>query len=476
VQADLDTAFLESCRLEYPRRLSCESGSLTFQGCERTNTYRIAGVAGPDVRLLDVTDPVSPVHLLNFSTQAETGGTLVVSFGDVTPMARRYMIVDEGAVRDVASVRRVPFRDLASTSRQADYVLVCPYRLREHCYRLLKHRYLHGLSVAVAPIEDIYNEFSYGIVDAGAIKQFLGYAFHHWAAPPRYVLLAGEGTYDPKANLGATGQNVLPVHLGPTSWQWTALENWFVLVNGQDELADMAIGRIPVTDNVAMGNVVDKIIEYEAAVTNAGTWLNKATLVADDWDGQNDFGAASDDYVFDPLGSAGFTTRTRVYLDSPTYADPSLARAAIASGFSIGRYLFSFFGHGAVDFWTQEDVWNTSDANGLGNSVRPIVAMFTCQTGYFIGSTKECIAEALLERANGGAVACFAPSILGRQDFSEYVADGFMATLTGGTAERIGDAQMGGLSNLWVNGNDQVEELRAYQIFGDPATFVKRGN
>jgi hypothetical protein len=69
-------------------------------------------------------------------------------------------------------------------------------------------------------------------------------------------------------------------------------------------------------------------------------------------------------------------------------------------------------------------------------------------------------------------VACFAPSILANQQYSEFVADGFVSNLVGTVDRRLGDAMKAGLLNLWGMGNPYTEELSAYEVFGDPALVV----
>jgi hypothetical protein len=473
-----DTAFLERCTLRYPRHLGAIANRLTFAGPAGSNNYTVAGLTTGGVSwVADVSDPAAPVLLTGHGTAPATNGTYEIRFGDASPATTSYHVAGGNGLHRAQTVQRVFFRNLAETSRQADYILVCPYAFRKSAYRLLKHRRLEGHTVAVAPLEDVFNEFSYGIADAGAIKQFLGYAFHHWRMPvPRYVLLAGEGTYDPKGNLGNTEHNVIPVHLGPSSWRWTSLENWFVMVNGLDQLADMAIGRIPVTHDADLGDVVDKILAHEASLTTNDTWQTRATVVADDAGGGLDFLADTEAAIVPHLDGAGFTT-TKVYLDqSPYNGSPSYARSAIRSGFNSGRLLFTFLGHGAADYWTAEQVWRNVDAEGLANTVYPILAMFTCQTGYAHDPGQECIAEVHLENPSGGAVGCFGPTILGNEDYSTYVADGFVSKIADTGPVRLGDAMLAGVSNLFVNGNPFREELSAYQVFGDPATLVRSGD
>jgi len=467
-----DRAYLESLTLDFERPLaSADGATLYFGGATGACNYAVTGFASfaGDFHVVDASDPVSPV-ILTDCTVSNASGSYTVSFGDSAPTARLYGVVASSGAASVDRIERMPFRNLAVTSRQADYILICPYAFRTSAYRLLKHRYLDGLSVVAAPIEDVYNEFSYGIADAGAVKQFIGFAYHHWQAPvSKYVLLAGEGTYDPKGNLGASADNVLPVRLGPSSWRWTSTDNWFAQVSGLDELIDLSVGRIPVTTDAALGAVVDKIAVYETAINGAEDWLNKATLVADNDTADQGFKAATEINVASHLSHADFSM-TKVYLDDFPIAQ---ARTTIASSFANGRYLITFFGHGAVDFWTGEQIWTSSDVLGLSNTVYPIVAMFTCQTGYFQDPAQDCIAELMLERSAAGAVACLGPSIAADRDYSAYVADGFVGKLVDAGPVRLGDALVAGMTTLFEFGNQFREELRAYHIFGDPATLVR---
>ncbi len=467
-----DRAYLESLTLDFERPLASANGStLYFGGTTGGCNYEVTGFAtsADGFHVVDASDPVSPV-ILTDCTVSNAVGSYTVTFGDSAPTARLYGVVASTGAASVDRIERVPFRNLAATSRQADYILICPYAFRTSAYRLLKYRYLNGLSVVVAPIEDVYNEFSYGIADAGAVKQFVGFAYHHWQAPvPKYVLLAGEGTYDPKGNLGASADNVLPVRLGPSSWRWTSTDSWFAQVSGQDELIDLSVGRIPVTTDVALGVIVDKIVAYETEINGTGTWKKKATLVADN-DSVQGFKVATEAEVASHLSSAGFSM-TKAYLDDNP--DAGLTRMQIANGFANGRYLITFFGHGAVDFWMGEQVWTASDVQALSNTVYPIVAMFTCQTGYFQDPDQECISEVMLERAGAGAVGCLGPSILADLGYSAYVADGFVGKLVDIGPVRVGDALVAGMTTLFEFGNQYREELRAYHIFGDPATLVQ---
>ena len=66
------------------------------------------------------------------------------------------------------------------------------------------YRASRGLGVEVVKIQDIYDEFSYGLKDARAIKDFLGYAYNNWNSNghPTYVLLVGDASLDYRDDCG----------------------------------------------------------------------------------------------------------------------------------------------------------------------------------------------------------------------------------------------------------------------------------
>ena len=54
------------------------------------------------------------------------------------------------------------------------------------------------ISTTVVDVDKIFNEFSCGMTDPTAIRDFIKYAYDNWQTPPDYVLFFGKGTYDPK--------------------------------------------------------------------------------------------------------------------------------------------------------------------------------------------------------------------------------------------------------------------------------------
>jgi len=456
--------------ITYTRSLAQQSNALLFNGRSGTNNYFVSGFTNSaNVYAFDISNPAKAVMLTGCQVTNTGAGAYAVRFGDNAATTSRYAVCQGSGIADVSSVQRAFFRDLASTNRQADYIVICPYAFRDQVYRLLKLRYAQGLSVAVAPLPDIYNEFSYGIADAAAIKEFIGHAFHHWKAPPKYVLLAGAGTYDPRHYRPDWPRpDILPVHMGPGFQVWTALDGWYATVQGSDNVPDVAIGRIPIETDDELKNVVDKAVAFEGVPSNHW-WRTSALLVAGTNEPGLSFTSASEALAGGVFKTNGFTV-DRVYQGDPTYG--LNATQTIKDDINTGEFLVNFFGHGAINQWSSAPpLLVTNDVYALNNSFYPIVAMLTCVNGSFQSPTVKCMVEVFMERANHGAAACVAASGLTTLFGSQVVADGLYGDMLTHHEPRIGDAMMAGYANLYLRSGNTTE-LLFFELFGDPAMKV----
>jgi len=111
------------------------------------------------------------------------------------------------------------------------------------------------------------NEFNYGLYKPEAIRDFLSYAYHNWEKAPRYLVLAGEGTFDYRNNQGYN-DNLVPAILVETPYGLFASDNRYADVDGDDGVPDMAVGRLPVMTSEELDAVISKITAYETAGGN----------------------------------------------------------------------------------------------------------------------------------------------------------------------------------------------------------------
>jgi hypothetical protein len=165
----------------------------------------------------------------------------------------------------------------------------------------------NGLTVLEATVQEIYNEFSGGVQDVSAIKTFAKMFYDRGGLnPPKYLLLFGDGSFDYK-NRVTPNHNFVPVWESVESLadikSYTSDDFFAILDDGEsigyNQLMDIAVGRLTVTNAGQAQIVVDKIINYQKQGTLAseisncndlnsgspyGDWRNKLIFIADDVD------------------------------------------------------------------------------------------------------------------------------------------------------------------------------------------------
>jgi hypothetical protein len=108
---------------------------------------------------------------------------------------------------------------------------------------LAQYRESQGLRTALVDVKDIYDEFGYGQKSPEAIREFVWYAAKSWQEKPRFVLLAGDASYDARNNLGFGDWDLVPSKQIETASLETASDQWYVKKD-QEQLS-IAIGRFP---------------------------------------------------------------------------------------------------------------------------------------------------------------------------------------------------------------------------------------
>ena len=521
--------------LDYERNLVGVGNRLGFGGLASRRNYVVSSIStSGEPYLFDISDPTNPVWLDFTSTQS--GNT--VRFGyDAGPTEPCFFLSSAGAVATVsqADMDRAEIRNLADIRRQTDYIVIIPEAFEGPVpYSLLDYRAQarHGqprLNVLVATVESIYDEFGYGVRDPAAIKQFLGFAYHHFQEPkPQFVLLAGDGTYDPDHRSGfvpGSFIDYIPAKFADTSHAYTSIDQWYVSVDGVrekrgeivlDDLADMAIGRMPANNTSALQTMINKVWTYET-YSAFGGFRSKGALVADDPDETTfpydpsqpgctiseypsrcqPFNFISDE-LFNLLPqSAGNKAKLHVHTGNGNAVQirDQILSISGSSGFGDVGFI-NYIGHGSRDLWTQNptgtSIFRGSDAAKLSNTALPLVTVFTCSNGIFFTPEKgNSCAETLLvpNIPTAGAAGVIAPSGFAATrasrrmalDFYNAMMNDQMAigeckqnyqSVPGHPQPRVGQCLLNCFRAVCYDLGHQ-EELRFYNFFGDPAMLHK---
>jgi hypothetical protein len=473
--------FLDRFEVVYPQ-LSVVRGGVFEGGGGEAGTVEVGGLSGSPVVLslrgasvvpgdeesaitADSSGPVphgvprndGPVHWL-------TG--LEASAGSVRFRAEaghRYVVVpSEGLL--APRVGRIPLSELKDGANQADYLVIGPRSLLEAAVPLLERRRGQGLVSRAVSFEAIVSEFGHGQPSAEAIRSFLSYAYHSWKRPsPRYVLLLGDATDDPRQFQPTSWPSPLPALLTRTSYLWTASDPLLGAVNGEDSLPDLAIGRLPATNIEQAEALVSKLLAWEE--TGQGTGGN-AVLVADRPDPGGDFEADVEDIRSSFLSGRETTTLKVRELGAAT-------RPAIRDSFDEGASLMSYVGHGGTAVWSSSNVLGSWDAASLrAQSRQPVLLTLNCLNGYFVAPNFDALPEALLKAQGRGVVAAVSPSGLSLDGPAHEYHRALIGELTSGRHARLGDALLAA-QEAYAQTGLMPELLTVYQLLGDPAMIVR---
>jgi hypothetical protein len=375
---------------------------------------------------------------------------------------RSYLAVSPESVLE-AKVRRATRSGLRNTRNRADYLLIGPRELLPAAEPLLRQRRGQGLLASAVAVEEVFDEFGYGEAGPEGLKAFLEYAYHHWSASPRYVVLFGDATYDRKDYLQTGVRDRVPALMLRTSYLWTASDPLYAAVNGEDHLPDLALGRLPAATIEEARALVEKVLEYE----ESGQALSGRTiLVADNPDAAGDFEADSDEIA---AGLGGREVQ-KIYLRELGAAE---TRRAIVDSLDRGASLMSYVGHGGIALWASENVFERSDVESLSpQASQPIVMTMNCLNGYFHFPYFDALGEALVKAKQKGAIAAFSPSGLSLNAPAHVYQQALLAELTSGRHQRLGDAVLAA-QRTYAESGLFPELLAIYNLLGDPALRLR---
>ena len=477
---NVDVFYVDSIDMEYDRTFSSEMGRLDFS----YNTpgewqFVLTDFTAEEIDVYDVSATSTPKWIDNVQVNS-AGAAFSAVFHDQIASLKDYAALDQDAYHSVQAIEADTPSDLASELNGADYLMISHHDFLSAAAALQAQKTSQGLRTELIDVQDIYDEFGYGIVDIHAIRNFIAYA--HWAEPaPAYVLLIGDGHFDPKDNLGYGRTSFIPPFLAFTDATLgeTAADNRYVSIIGDDVLADLNLGRLSVNTAAEAEAFIEKILAYETNPPE-GDWKRQILAIADKPDyfpKPAHYPLISERLLRDLFPSAPFSAE-EVYWQW-TYTDFTEARAAIQNAFNNGIFLVNYIGHGAYTFWgwdlhEENFLFGTDDIPSLQPQNKlPVILAMTCMEGYYLSpnpysSDQEALAEVITRTQGKGAVASWSPTGWGSVSGHDVLDRGFFRAVYQGETSLVGEATHTGLLDLWATGNN-LDLLDTFLLFGDPA-------
>jgi hypothetical protein len=507
--------FLDFIEVRYKRTFAATSDTLTFDWPDGSQEFQVTGLATNAPEIWEVTGRVgttgvvAPVKLTggvvsggagNFSVRFHVAEDPSIPNGTL----RRFVVTGTNGIPVVGALDFTsdPISDLKNTSNQADLIVIThPTTVGASATTTLDQLLAwklanQGITSKKVAIQDVYDEFGDGNPGPLAIKSFLAFAMSSWANPkPAYVLLLGDGSYDyMHKDPSLPDANFIPTQIlfkDDPSFGYYASDSMLAAVSGSDTTPDLVVGRVSTRSDSETQAVLQKIYNYEQSPP-AGNWMRHAIFIAD----RGKAFSTTEEQQWEDTNSAGrnfmklppHTQRTlnywRDYCGSDqngcTLAKSNLLRADIKSavngtdGFSDGAAMMQYTGHGNYNVWS-DDVFFVQgyqgqfDVDALNNGTRlPWLIVHNCLTGGFMDTTNVTLGEAWLKRANGGALAVFAPSGLTDTYYGQDVTEKIFGDLYGDAKERLlGNAVAAATNFICQQG--AAQSCQNYTLLGDPS-------
>ena len=491
--------YLDYIAVNARRQLTIKENAMQFAdpssiGAGNVVEFQIANT-GSLAQIWEITDPVAP-NMVNFAINGNAA-----SFRIQSDSLRQFIAISGIGFQSPTILNEVAPQNLHGLS-YADMIIIAPSSFYTAAQDLKLFHEGEGLSVHVVNPEQIYNEFSSGIRDATAIKQFLRMFYVRSNGDPnlmpKYCLLFGDGTYDNRNRMGH-GNNLIPVYESSESLSVTATfatdDYYAILFDGgsiqNSDLLNIAVGRIPVSTLSEAEEMVQKIKNYsvvegvdsEIAVCGTGEtssvlrdWRNRVVMVSDDEDNNAYF---NDIEIMSNKIDANYSEMNIVKIHSDAYGQESTpvgeridgAETAIRENVDKGAVLVNYIGHGGETGWAHEQILTVPIIQDWNNYNRmPLFMTATCEFSRFDDHDRVSAGEYVLLNPDGGGIGLLTTTRLVYATPNEWLNRFFYDTVfdkVNDLPQRLGDIYVGTKNKFAIASGDQ--NYRKFALLGDPA-------
>ena len=456
---EYDVFYLDAVEVSY-RRLFIAEGDRLMAKTALGGVVEISGFTSDDISVFDLADPAQPILLEDVEISGESGDFSArfaagngLSFLATTSAAS---LPPSDVVADIAS-------DLASANNRGSWVVVAGPGLEDAAVAYAAYRSAQGMSAVVARVADIYDEFSGGLTTPWAIRNFLQHASENWLEPPEYVFLAGDGSIDFK-NYDGLGESMVPAPFTVTDDGLIPADNLLADWIGDDGVPEVALGRLPAQYGSELDDYRAKVESFEASF---GDWKRRTLWLADDPDVGGEFGDDAEALID---GLPEDYEVERVFLDA---FDLDNAWESTIQAMSEGAFLVNFLGHGGLDRLASEGLLETEDVALIANHERTsFVVALTCIVGRFDIPDYDTLAEALLVKEDGGAVAVWSPAAYSMNADARDLGAKHIGAIGSGGVSTIGDSVRAALAAYFADPEGDPELPARFILLGDPAIRV----
>ncbi len=494
-------AWLNYFEINVVRELKMSGNQMAFQNTETIGSGNITKFtlsnATSNTVIWDVTEPTKPNIIPSTYSNSKLNMTVHTD-------TLRHFVAINGGYNSVEKVGEVTNQDLHEMDA-IDYVIVYNSKFKKEAEELADfHLSRSNMNILTIDQNIIYNEFSSGAKDIGALRNFMRMLYDKAAGDPKlqpkYLLLFGDASYDPKNRLPDNTNYLLTYEssqsLSPTAS--FASDDFFGLLDDNEGpnasgSLDIGIGRFPVSTTEQAKGILNKIFRYYAepgitsnngtgcangngGISNLADWRNISCFIGDDEDSNTHLIQA--DYLANYVwANYPVYNIDKIFFDAyPQIITPGGQRypevkAAIKNRVEMGALILNYTGHGGEEGWAHESVLEVSDILGWENKNNmPLFVTATCEFSRYDDPKRTSAGELVLLNAHGGGIGLLTTSRVTYSSTNFVLSKVVYQNIfkeNNGKFFSLGD-----IIRISKNGAGNVSANRNFVLLGDPALVL----
>ncbi len=399
-----------------------------------------------------------------------------VLFVDTLDQRTEYFCASSDYYLSPDSIKGRNSSDLRNPSNGADYIIITRHDFMNAAQRLAELRRnqypdssITNPRVMIVDVDQIYDEFSYGMLNPQSLRDFVSYAFQNWVQPaPAYVVLFGDMSHDYRHILADSRPDFIPsIPFYADTYGEAQSDNLIVSVAGNDLVPDLAIGRMSCETPEEADILMDKLENYPE---DPGKEWKKDIMLAASGVTMDDeihmhFNEAANRLAQSFLIPNGFHP-SRVYNYPLTAADSMYLGGGpqIRSEIDQGVILGNYYGHGGGYQW--DLIFTNDDIQQLNNPGRlPVIVSVTCYTAHF--DDQDVFGEQFNKLPGKGSIGFFGNTVLTYWPLGAYIDDALFKEIFTNRIYTIGKAILVAKGKIG-GGGYSGQQVALLTYLGDP--------
>ena len=444
---------LDQYSITYPHTFIAQDGRLTFTSAG--TGFKVANLTSNTVVVYRV-DPSGAQTRLTPTVTKASDGTYTAAFLGASTNSTYFVNSNSALLVPGYEATRVK----VDLNNKAEYLIIAHPDFIANLQPLVAARQAK-YTVSVVDVTDLYTQYTYGVFDPDAIRQYVKYAAQNLGT--KYVLLVGGDTFDYRNYTKLNSISFIPSLYASTGSliTYAPVDPLFTDFNG-DNVPDLAIGRFPVRTTAELDLVIRKTLQYDSK-----DYGQTAFFASDKIDQGVSFKEISD--------SMAKTLSDAWTVESVSLENVSLtsARTSLFGALNRGTALVNYTGHSGPAEWTFMGLLRQTDVINLSNVEKPfVVVQWGCWNNYYVYPNYNFLVQSFLFSGDRGAAA-----VLGATTLSEITSEQLLGELlipkmaTPGMT--IGQAIQDSKSQLAIEHPDKVDVLLGWSLMGDPTLVIE---